>query len=75
MPAFIHGLSNDIVADVNGNFRKHQARDRRLRRAHRSRRRFKKLGNRLSSHKSIADALLKRIYELGEEERKVRATL
>ena len=33
---------------------------------------FKSLGNRLSSHKRIADALLKRIYELGEEERSFR---
>jgi 1-acyl-sn-glycerol-3-phosphate acyltransferase len=74
VPAFIHGLSNDIVADIAGNFT--------------GKKRvvavfgepidlapFKKLGNRLSSHKRIADALLKRIYELGEEERRYRATL
>ncbi len=74
VPAFIHGLSNDIVADIIGNFR--------------GTKRvvavfgepidlspFKKLGNRLSSHKRIADALIKRIYELGEEEKAYRATL
>ena len=74
VPAFIHGLSNDILADVRGNFD--------------GTKRvvavfgepidlspFKKIGNRLASHKRIADALLKRIYELGEEERRYRATL
>jgi len=74
VPAFINGLSNDIIADIRGNFDG-------------SKRvvavfgepidlsPFKKLGNRLSSHKRIADALLKRIYELGEEERAYRARL
>jgi 1-acyl-sn-glycerol-3-phosphate acyltransferase len=74
VPAFINGLSNDILADIAGNFR--------------GTKRvvavfgepidltpFKKLGNRLTSHKKIADALTKRIYELGEEERRFRATL
>jgi 1-acyl-sn-glycerol-3-phosphate acyltransferase len=74
VPAFIHGLSNDIVADVVGNFR--------------GTKRvvavfgepidltpFKSMSNRLASHKRIADALLKKIYELGQEERAVRATL
>jgi 1-acyl-sn-glycerol-3-phosphate acyltransferase len=72
VPAFINGLSNDIVADVAGNFR--------------GTKRvvavfgepidltpFKAWGNRLASHKRIADALLRRIYELGEEERAWRA--
>jgi 1-acyl-sn-glycerol-3-phosphate acyltransferase len=72
VPAFINGLSNDIVADIAGNFR--------------GTKRvvavfgepidlapFQKMGNRLASHKRIADALLKRIYELGEEERVWRA--
>jgi 1-acyl-sn-glycerol-3-phosphate acyltransferase len=74
VPAFINGLSNDIIADIRGNFDG-------------SKRvvavfgepidlsPFKKLGNRLSSHKRIADALLKRIYELGDEERQYRARL
>jgi 1-acyl-sn-glycerol-3-phosphate acyltransferase len=74
VPAFIHGLSNDIVGDIVGNFR--------------GTKRvvavfgepmdlspFKKMSNRLASHKRIADALTKRIYELGEEERAVRANL
>jgi 1-acyl-sn-glycerol-3-phosphate acyltransferase len=72
VPAFIHGLSNNIAADLAGNFT-------------RTRRvvavfgepidlaPFKSMGNRLSSHKRIADALLKRIYELGQEERAWRA--
>jgi len=74
VPAFIQGLSNDIVADVAGNFRGTkqvvavfgEPIDLTP---------FRAYGNRLSSHKRIADALLKRIYELGEEERKYRATL
>jgi 1-acyl-sn-glycerol-3-phosphate acyltransferase len=74
VPAFIQGLSNDIVGDIIGNFR--------------GTKRvvavfgepmdltpFKKMSNRLASHKRIADALLQRIYQLGEEERAVRATL
>ena len=72
VPAFIHGLSNDIVADVAGNFR--------------GTKRvvavfgepidlapFRKMGNRLASHKRIADALLKKIYDLSTEERAWRA--
>jgi 1-acyl-sn-glycerol-3-phosphate acyltransferase len=68
VPAFINGLSNDIVADVVGNFR--------------GTKRvvavfgepvdltpFKQMSNRLASHKRIADALLKIIYDLAEEER------
>ena len=74
VPAFIHGLSNDIVADLRGNFTGNkrvvavfgEPMDLSP---------FKKLGNRLSSHKRIADALLKRIYQLGDEERAYRATL
>jgi 1-acyl-sn-glycerol-3-phosphate acyltransferase len=71
VPAFIQGLSNDIIADVRGNFF--------------GTKRvvavfgepidltpFRGYGNRLSSHKRIADALLKRIYELGAEERAYR---
>jgi 1-acyl-sn-glycerol-3-phosphate acyltransferase len=71
VPAFIQGLSNDIVGDVIANFR--------------GTKRvvavfgepidltpFKKMSNRLASHKRIADALTKRIYELGEEERAIR---
>jgi 1-acyl-sn-glycerol-3-phosphate acyltransferase len=74
VPAFINGLSNDIVADVRGNF----ARTKRVIAVFGEPidlAPFQKMGNRLSSHKRIADALIKRIYELGEEERKVRAAL
>ena len=73
VPAFINGLSNDIVADVAGNFRGTkqviavfgEPIDLTP---------FKGMSNRLASHKRVADALLKRIYELGEEERAVRAS-
>jgi 1-acyl-sn-glycerol-3-phosphate acyltransferase len=71
VPAFVNGLSNDIFADIRGNFN--------------GTKRvvavfgepmdlapFRGYGNRLSSHKRVADALLKRIYELGEEERQWR---
>jgi 1-acyl-sn-glycerol-3-phosphate acyltransferase len=74
VPAFIHGLSNDIIADVRGNF----AGTKRVVAVFGEPidlTPFKKMGNRLSSHKRIADALLKKIYELGEEERKYRAEL
>jgi 1-acyl-sn-glycerol-3-phosphate acyltransferase len=72
VPAFINGLSNDIVADIAGNLR--------------GTKRvvavfgepidtapFKKMGNRLASHKRIADALLERVYALGEEEKIIRS--
>src|SRR3954468_3155713 len=74
VPAFINGLSNDIIADVRGNF----AGTKRVVAVFGEPidlTPFKKLGNRLSSHKRIADALLKRIYELGDEERAYRARL
>jgi 1-acyl-sn-glycerol-3-phosphate acyltransferase len=74
VPAFINGLSNDIVADIKGNFTGTkkviavfgEPIDLNP---------FRGYGNRLSSHKKIADALLKRIYHLGEEERRIRASL
>jgi 1-acyl-sn-glycerol-3-phosphate acyltransferase len=73
VPAFINGLSNDFLGDLRGNFDG-------------SRRvvavfgdpvdttPYRALGNRLSSHKRIADDLLKRIYALSEEERAVRGS-
>jgi 1-acyl-sn-glycerol-3-phosphate acyltransferase len=72
VPAFINGLSNDIVADIRGNF----AGTKKVIAVFGEPidlTPFRGYGNRLSSHKKIADALLKRIYELGEEERRVRA--
>jgi 1-acyl-sn-glycerol-3-phosphate acyltransferase len=74
VPAFINGLSNDIVADVVGNFRGTkkviavfgEPVDLTP---------FRRMTSRLASHKRIADALLKRVYELGEEERAARAKL
>lgn len=74
VPAFINGLSNDIVADLRGNFTG-KKRVVAVFGAPIDLTPFKSMGNRLSSHKRIADALLKRIYELGEEERAYRAKL
>jgi hypothetical protein len=71
VPAFINGLTNDFLGDLRGNFDG-------------SRRviavfgepidttPYKKLGNRVTSHKRIADDLLKRIFALGEEEKRHR---
>jgi 1-acyl-sn-glycerol-3-phosphate acyltransferase len=73
VPAFIQGLSNDIVADMAGNFRGTKqvvavfGEPMDLSQ-------FRGWGNRLASHKRIADALLKRIYELSEEEKAYRAS-
>jgi 1-acyl-sn-glycerol-3-phosphate acyltransferase len=75
VPAFINGLSNDIMADLRGNFtgRKQvvavfgEPVDLS---------RFRSLGNRLSSHKRLADTLLQIIYgPLADEERAFRADL
>ncbi len=72
VPAFINGLTNDFLGDLRGNFDG-------------SRRviavfgepidttPYKKLGNRVTSHKRIADDLLKRIYALSGEEKQARA--
>lgn len=74
VPAFINGLTNNIAADIVGNFRGTRTvvavfgepLDLTP---------FRKLGDRLTSHKRIADAVLKSIYALGEEERAFRANL
>ncbi len=74
VPAFINGLSNDIAKDVWDNMHKRKTvvavfgEPIDLNQ-------FRGYGNRLSSHKKIADALLKRIYELGAEERIYRAKI
>jgi hypothetical protein len=71
VPAFIHGLTNDIVADLRGNFdgsRQVIA----VFGAPVDTAPFRSYGNRLSSHKRIADALLATVYSLGEEERAYR---
>ncbi len=71
VPAFINGLSNDIAGDIIGNFRGTKkvvavfGEPMDLSRFHTQ-------SNRLATHKRIADALLARIYQLGEEERRYR---
>jgi 1-acyl-sn-glycerol-3-phosphate acyltransferase len=71
VPAFINGLTNDFIGDFTGNFtgsRKVVA----VFGEPMDLTPFRSMKNRLASHKRIADALLARIYELGEEERAYR---
>ncbi len=72
VPAFINGLTNDFLGDLRGNFDG-------------SRRviaifgepidtsAYRQMGKRLTSHKRIADDLLRRIYALSDEEKARRA--
>jgi len=72
VPAFINGLTNDIAGDIWGNLtgrRKVVA----VFGEPMDLTRFRGQGNRLATHKRIADALVDRIYQLGEEERDYRA--
>jgi 1-acyl-sn-glycerol-3-phosphate acyltransferase len=74
VPAFIHGMSQDFLGDIRNNwFGKRVAIavfGEPIDLA-----RFRGMGNRLATHKRIADHLLERVYALGEEERSVRAAL
>jgi 1-acyl-sn-glycerol-3-phosphate acyltransferase len=74
VPAFINGLTNNIIGDLYGNYR-HTKRVVAVFGEPMDLSPFKKMGNRLTSQKRVADAVLKRIYELGEEERVIRAKL
>jgi 1-acyl-sn-glycerol-3-phosphate acyltransferase len=74
VPAFINGLTNDFLGDIRGNFdgsRKVVA----VFGEPIDTTPYKALGNRVTSHKRIADDLLKKIYALSDEEREVRAKL
>jgi 1-acyl-sn-glycerol-3-phosphate acyltransferase len=88
VPAFIHGLGNDILNEILASWR----RSRPLRAilgevADRKRRviavfgepidltPFRGMSNRLASHKKIADQLLANVYQLGAEERRIRAEI
>lgn len=74
VPAFINGLTNNIAADIWGNFtgaRTVVA----VFGAPIDLAPFKRYGDRLTSHKRIADALLREIDKLGQEERQHRALL
>lgn len=73
VPAFIHGLTNDIVGDIVGNFtgeRKVVA----VFGEPIDTTPYRKMSNRLASHKRIADDVLKKIYALSDEEKAYRAT-
>ena len=72
VPAFINGLTNDFIGDLRGNFdgsRKVVA----VFGEPVDTAPYRKLGNRLSSHKRIADDLLGKIYALSDEEKAFRA--
>ena len=87
VPAFINGLTNNIVGEVLGNWRRAPTMLRALGAPSSNVDKrivavfgepidlspFRALGNRLSSHKRIADRLLEIVYALGEEERALRA--
>ncbi len=74
VPAFINGLSNDFLGDIVGNFtgtRKVVA----VFGDPIDTTPYRGLGDRLASHKRIADDLVRRIYALSDEERAERARL
>jgi 1-acyl-sn-glycerol-3-phosphate acyltransferase len=74
VPAFILGMSSNILADIKANFT-----------GERSAvavfgepldlSRFRAMSSRLATHKRIADFLLERIYSLGDEEKQARREL
>ncbi|MDW8283060.1 MAG: 1-acyl-sn-glycerol-3-phosphate acyltransferase [Myxococcales bacterium] len=71
VPAFIHGLTNHIASDIRDNLR----RRRRVVAVFGEPMDLSALcaqGDRMATHKRIADTLLQRIYQLGEEERAFR---
>jgi 1-acyl-sn-glycerol-3-phosphate acyltransferase len=74
VPAFIHGLSNDFLGDLLGNFDGSRRVIAVFGEPIDSAQAYRGLGNRLASHKRIADDLLRRIYALGEEERQARSS-
>ena len=72
VPAFINGLTNNIVGDIVGNFtgeRKVVA----VFGEPIDTAPYQKMGNRLASHKRIADDVLKKVYALADEEKAARA--
>lgn len=74
VPAFINGLSNNIAADIWGNLR-HRKQVVAVFGAPIDLAPFRRLGDRLTSHKRIADETVRVIYQLGQEERAFRAAL
>jgi 1-acyl-sn-glycerol-3-phosphate acyltransferase len=74
VPAFIQGMSSDILADIKSNY----TGDRKAIAVFGEPidlTPFKKMSNRLASHKRIADALVERIFDLSKEERALRAEM
>ena len=84
VPAFINGLSNDIVGEIAANWRRASVVERVLGRPEARRpitavfgapvdlAPFHGMSNRLASHKRVADRLLEIVYALGDEERRLR---
>jgi 1-acyl-sn-glycerol-3-phosphate acyltransferase len=74
VPAFINGMSSDIVADIKANFtgERHAVA---VFGAPIDLSPFKQMSNRLATHKRIADHLLEVVYGLGAEERRIREEL
>jgi 1-acyl-sn-glycerol-3-phosphate acyltransferase len=74
VPAFIHGMSQDILGDIHNNYF-----GQRVAIAVFGEpldvSQFRGAGMRLATYKRIADHLLDRIYQLGEEERALRAAM
>jgi 1-acyl-sn-glycerol-3-phosphate acyltransferase len=86
VPAFINGLGNNIVDEILASWRRSRPLRAVLGEPADPKRRviavfgepidlgpFRSMSNRLASHKKIADRLLATVYELGQEERRIRA--
>ena len=74
VPAFINGLGNDFLGDVKSNFTDPAKRVIAVFGEPIELSQFRGQSNRLATHKKIADTILGRIYQLGQEERAIRAT-
>ncbi len=74
VPAFINGMSSDFAADIRSNFTG-ERRCIAVFGAPIDLTPFRRMSNRLVSHKRIADRLLAIIFDLAREEREVRASL
>ncbi len=74
VPAFINGLSSNILSDIKANYTG-ERRAVAIFGAPVDLSEFRNKGNRLATHKRIADRLLQIIFDLSREERQVRMEL
>jgi 1-acyl-sn-glycerol-3-phosphate acyltransferase len=72
VPCFINGLGNDIVRQLDGNFRKYGPAINVVFGAPLDLDHFYRQPNRLAVHKRLADALLEAVGRLGNQERRLR---